>query len=487
MTELHLPFLELAISIPLLGALWVRRIHDPFRARLAAVIFSGLSLVCVLAAWEDLFALHAGVAHDSWDVVSRFFGPQFLSIDELNVALLPVVALLYFLTILTTQRTKLRRFSFDLTLVTEAITLATFTCREPWGVVALLAIGTVPPYLELKSRNRPTRVYVLHMAAFVALLVVGWGGVWLGDGSGLVASLAMIPLFLAILIRAGMAPMHCWTTDFFEHASLGGALLHLLPITGAYGAVRLLVPFAPDWLMWGFGLISLATAVYAAGMALVQREVRRFFCYIVLSNSALVLVGLEVATPLGLTGALCVWISVGLSLGGLGLTLRALEARFGRLSLTDFHGLYEHTPTLAVCFALTGLASVGFPGTLGFIGTELLIDGAMSNYPYAGVALIFAATLNGIAAVRAYFLLFTGARHVSSVSLQIRGHERFAVLTLAGLLLGGSLVAAPWVASRHHAAEQLLHGRQDEHTLPGHAQLHPETERREQADAAVRL
>jgi NADH-quinone oxidoreductase subunit M len=48
------------------------------------------------------------------------------------------------------------------------------------------------------------------------------------------------------------------------------------------------------------------------------------------------------------------------------LSLRALEARHRRLSLAGFHGLYEHTPALAVCFLLTGLASVGFPGTFGF-------------------------------------------------------------------------------------------------------------------------
>ena len=80
-----------------------------------------------------------------------------------------------------------------------------------------------------------------------------------------------------------------------------------------------------------------------------------------------------------------------LSLGGFGLTLRALEARFGRLSLTDFHGLYEHSPTLAVCFLLTGLASVGFPGTLGFISTELLVDSAVEANPSVGIAVVAAA------------------------------------------------------------------------------------------------
>ena len=35
----------------------------------------------------------------------------------------------------------------------------------------------MPPYIELVNRGRPTRVYVLHMALFVGLLVLGWAAV----------------------------------------------------------------------------------------------------------------------------------------------------------------------------------------------------------------------------------------------------------------------------------------------------------------------
>jgi NADH-quinone oxidoreductase subunit M len=175
-----------------------------------------------------------------------------------------------------------------------------------------------------------------------------------------------------------------------------------------------------------------------------------------LSFSSLVLVGMELVTSISLAGALSLWFSVALSLGGFGLTLRALEARFGRLSLKDFHGLYENSPALAVCFLVTGLASVGFPGTLGFVATELLVDGAVEANIAVGIAVAAAAALNGIAVLRAYFMIFTGARHASTVSLVIGRRERFAVLTLSALLLGGGLFPQLGIVSRHNAAEQLL-------------------------------
>jgi NADH-quinone oxidoreductase subunit M len=249
-------------------------------------------------------------------------------------------------------------------------------------------------------------------------------------------------------------------TDWFEHASLGIAILYAVPLSGVFAAVRLVLPIAPEWVLRSIGLISLATAVYAAGMATVQREARRFYAYLFLSHASLVLVGLELQTLLSLTASLCLWLSVILSLGGFGLALRALEARFGRLSLVNFHGLYGHSPTLAVCFLATGLACVGFPATIGFISTELLVDSAVEVSPLVGVAVVAATALNGIAVVRAYLLLFTGARHYSSVSLEMGLRERLAVLTMAALILCGGLFPQFGVSSRFLAVEQIFRQRQ---------------------------
>lgn len=472
MTHLHLPLIELSIVIPLIGAAWLSRVRDSMRAQRLCALFTGLTFFVALLAWQDFRSLHAIEVDDAWDPIPQLLGRRLFVIDELSAPLLPMVAMLYFLTSLATLRTKMRRFSFALSLVSEALRLATFSCRDPWMVIGLLAAGTVPPYLELRQRGKPTRVYVVHMALSVVLSVAAWSIVDF-EGKQPVHSLwAIVPLLVAICIRAGMAPLHCWMTDFFEHATFATALLYVTPITGAYAVVRLVLPIAPDWVLHSIGLISLATVVYAAGMALVQREARRFVCYLFLSHSALVFVGLESVNTIGLTGALSVWISTALSLGGFGLALRSLESRFGRLSLTRFHGLYGQTPELAMCFLLTGLSSAGFPGTLGFVGTELLVDGAVEAYPHVGVILVLATAINGIAVVRAYFLLFTGAQHTSAVSLHVGLRERLAVLTLTTLIIGGGIFPQPGISSRYLAAEQILDSRPKQLIEPTVADSH---------------
>lgn len=445
MTSLHAPWLTLAVALPLVGAMVVGRLRSAERAFRWTLAFNAAALACSLAAALDFYLGGTSEARAIDGLSVRLF-----SIDELSAPLVPLIALLHFLRTVATAQTQLRRSSFALALAAESIRLAIFCCREPWPLIALLAVDALPPLVELLARRRPIRVYVVHMGIFIVLMVGGWA--LAGTHGGLSAVL----LLGAVLVRSGAVPLHCWLTDLFEHATLGTAMLFATPLAGAYLAIRLVLPIAPDWILRSLAVVSLTTAVYAACMATVQREARRFYAYLFLSHASLVLVGLEMNTAVSLTGALALWVSVALALGGFGLTLRALEARYGRLSLADFRGLYEQSPALAICFLMTGLASIGFPGTLGFVGAEMLVDGAVEANPLLGVAVVVAAAVNGIALLRAYFLLFTGTRHASKVSMTARPRERFAVLTLAVLIFAGGLVPQPGIATRRRAADAIL-------------------------------
>lgn len=459
MPELHLPLIEAAILFPLIGAILVSRMRQPETARRWSLAFAALALFSTTVAWQDFIGLGVPLAHDHWDFIGELIGRNVFAIDAVTAPLLPLISLLYTLTILATLRTKIRRFSFAWTMASMTLTLGTFCCQDEWGIIALLALATLPPFFELRSRGKSTRVYAIHMAAYVGLMVFGWSCVCL-EGSGAVHSLfAVLPLLIAVLIRSGIAPTHVWLTDLYENATFGTALLFTTPLSGAYAILHLVLPIAPGWVLQSMGLVSLMTAIYAGGMAMIQKDARRFFSYLFLSQSSLVLVGLESASHVGLTGGLCVWASVVLALGGLGLTLRAVESRFGHFSLTSYRGLYEHVPLLAVCFLLTGLGSVGFPGTIGFVGTEILIDGVVEVYPHIGAAVVIAAAFNGIAIVRAYFLLFTGAKHASSISLNVGLAERTAVLTLAILILGGGFLPQPGIAMSSNAATEIISAR----------------------------
>src|SRR5690606_28007200 len=134
-----------------------------------------LAVGCTVGEWYDFSTLHTFEAHDHWDLLEFLFHRDVFVVDELSAPLLPLAGLLYLLTVATTNRTKVSRFSFGWTLTSEAILLATLGCRSPWMIVALLGLATIPPWIEFRHRNRSSRVYVLHMALFLGLLAVGVG------------------------------------------------------------------------------------------------------------------------------------------------------------------------------------------------------------------------------------------------------------------------------------------------------------------------
>ncbi|MFO0078695.1 MAG: proton-conducting transporter membrane subunit [Planctomycetota bacterium] len=484
MSELHLPWLELAILLPLVGAGIVAAIGSPDRARVWTLGFLSASLLGTLGAWVDFAWLETEVAHDRWDGLSWISGRNLLSMDEFSAPMLALVSLLGLLTVLGTLKTKLKRVSFGGVLLNQALGLTIFSAHEPWLLIGLLSLSVLTPWYELVQRGKPTGVYLTHLVPFVLFLWAGW---WLVAGNPEGAwwhYCGGVLLVLAVLLRSGVAPLHCWMTDLVEHAPFGSSILFVTPMAGAYAAVRLVVPEAPDWSLKLLVWAPMLTSLYAAGMALVQKELRRFFVYLFLSHASLVLVGLETATTEALAGGLSVWFATSLSLAGFGLTLRSVESRLGRISLADYHGLFEHMPTLAVLCLLTGLASVGFPGTIGFVATELLVDGVIHRYPWTGVAIVLAAALNGISVLKVYFRLFTGPRHSTSICLRARPAERLAVLLLVAVMIGGGIYPQPFLASRFRAAEHLLGERTGTQPQPMQQEEHePEVEGVERTEA----
>ena len=169
MFELHLPWLELAIVTPLIGAALVFRVRDPELAWRRAIVFTFTALCFTVGEWQDFNSLHTFEAHDHWDIVTPLVGPDAIVVDELSAPLIPLAALLFFLVTLTTMKTKNRRFPFAWNMISLSLLLALLSCRQPWGIIALLTAQAVPPWIELRSRGRSTRVFAFTCSCATGL------------------------------------------------------------------------------------------------------------------------------------------------------------------------------------------------------------------------------------------------------------------------------------------------------------------------------
>jgi NADH-quinone oxidoreductase subunit M len=158
-----------------------------------------------------------------------------------------------------------------------------------------------------------------------------------------------------------------------------------------------------------------------------------------------------------------------LGFAGLARCVLVLEARRGRMDLTRYHGGYERLPLLGVSFLAMGLACTGFPGTLGFIGQELLVNGAVGVFPIMGFAVVMASALTGLAILRMYFSLFCGRSDVlshQSLRLGVKPLEAWSFVALVIALIGFGLMPRPLVDSRFDASDEILRLRQERISRP---------------------
>jgi NADH-quinone oxidoreductase subunit M len=122
-------------------------------------------------------------------------------------------------------------------------------------------------------------------------------------------------------------------------------------------------------------------------------------------------------------------------------------------------------PLLAASFLVLGLACTGFPGTLGFVGEEMLIEGAVHGFPALGFLVVAASALTGLAVLRMYFSLFCGSRP-STLKLPLLRREAIAFGAAAAVLVISGLVPQPIVASRLRASQSILEQRAESHVDP---------------------
>jgi NADH-quinone oxidoreductase subunit M len=273
---------------------------------------------------------------------------------------------------------------------------------------------------------------------------------------------------IAALIRKGIVPFHAWVPEVFDHGRLGPAILFSAPQLGAYMTVVLIVPRASPETLRLIAFLALGTAVYGAALALVQTSARRACGYLFMSQSALVMAGLDCTSENALAGGLLVWLSAGLAFAGLARCVLVLEARRGRLDLGTYHGGYERMPLLAISFLAMGLACTGFPGTLGFVGQELLVDGAVDVFPVMGFAIVVASALTGLAVMRMYFSLFCGRPSppaAPGLRFGLTRREAWTFVALVIALVGFGLAPRPLVDSRLAASREILQLRSA--ALPG--------------------
>src|SRR4051812_36135306 len=177
---------------------------------------------------------------------------------------------------------------------------------------------------------------------------------------------------------------------------------------GAYGGMRVAMNLFPQGFQmcskW-IAVLAVIGIVYAAAVALRQRDLKFVIGYSSVSHMGFVLLGLATANVFGISGVVLQMFSHGV----IGALLFAVAGRmiYRRTHTRDLDALSAMNlsaalPFAAFAFVVASAASMGIPGFSGFAAEITILLGAWKSFPLAvlitgaGMVLVAAFTLRAL-------------------------------------------------------------------------------------------
>ncbi len=189
-----------------------------------------------------------------------------------------------------------------------------------------------------------------------------------------------LAFFAAFAVKVPMWPVHTWLPDAHVEAPTAGSVIlaGVLLKMGGYGFLRFSLPMLPEASLFFTPLIyslSVVAVIYTSLVALAQEDMKKLIAYSSVAHMGLVTIGIFTATQQGLEGAMIQMLSHGVVSAALFLVVGVIYDRIHTRLIARYDGLVSRMPVYALFFMIFMLASVGLPGTSGFVGEVLVLVG----------------------------------------------------------------------------------------------------------------
>ncbi|MFQ5773216.1 MAG: NADH-quinone oxidoreductase subunit M [Kiloniellaceae bacterium] len=225
----------------------------------------------------------------------------------------------------------------------------------------LLFLALLAMYFEVGTTDIPTMLAHDFPAGMQTWL-------WLG-------------LFASFAVKIPMWPVHTWLPDAHTEAPTAGSvvLAGVLLKMGGYGFVRFslpMLPLASEFFTPLIFTLSIVAIIYTSLVALAQEDMKKLVAYSSVAHMGFVTLGTFTVTQQGLEGAIFQMLSHGVVSAALFLLVGVVYDRMHTRLMARYEGLVNRMPAYALAFMIFMLASVGLPGTSGFVGEFLVLVGA---------------------------------------------------------------------------------------------------------------
>ncbi len=401
------PLLSFVTCLPLAGAimilLFVRGdVEDVARnSRWGAFWVSLVTFLASLVLW---FNFEPGTADfqfvEQHDWLPEYKIAYLMGVDGISVFFVLLSTLLTPICILASwtaiqERVKEYMIAF---LVLETMMVGMFCALDFVVFYIFFEAVLIPMFLIIGVWGGPRRVYaafkfflytllgsVLMLLAIIAMYIVAGTtdvpALMQFNFDPALQTWLWLAFFASFAVKVPMWPVHTWLPDAHVEAPTAGSVIlaGVLLKMGAYGFLRFslpMLPIASDFFTPLIFTLSIVAVIYTSLVASAQEDMKKLIAYSSVAHMGFVTVGIFAVNQQAVEGAIIQMLSHGFVSGALFLCVGVVYDRIHSREITRYGGLVNRMPKYAFVFMLFMLASVGLPGTSGFVGEFLIMLGA---------------------------------------------------------------------------------------------------------------
>ena len=284
-------------------------------------------------------------------------------------------------------------------LVLETMMVGMF-CALDFVIFYMFFEGVlIPMYLIIGIWGGPRRVYAsvkffLYTLTGSVLMLIALLAMWVTAGTTDIPTLfrtdfpvhmqywLFLAFFASFAVKVPMWPVHTWLPDAHVEAPTAGSVIlaGVLLKMGGYGFIRFSIPMLPqatDYFAPMIFALSVVAVIYTSLVALVQTDMKKLIAYSSIAHMGVVTIGLFTLNEQGIGGGMFQMLSHGIVSAALFLVVGVIYDRMHTREIDRYGGLADRMPNYALVFMLFTMASIGLPGTSGFVGEFLVIVGSL--------------------------------------------------------------------------------------------------------------
>ena len=483
------PLLSLVTFLPLVGALMIllTRGDEAVVARNARFVALWTSLVTFLISllvWANFDNRDAGfqmVESVTW-IASGQIGYK-MGVDGISLFFVLLSTLLTPICILSAWdavqvRVKEYMIAF---LVLETLMVGMFCALDILVFYIFFEGVLIPMFLIIGVWGGPRRVYAafkffLYTLAGSVLMLLAILTMYFQAGTTDIPTLMQAGLFgpelqtwlwlaffASFAVKVPMWPVHTWLPDAHVEAPTAGSVIlaGVLLKMGGYGFLRFSIPMFPlasaDFAPLVFAL-SVVAIIYTSLVALAQADMKKLIAYSSVAHMGFVTIGAFTMTEQGVQGSIFQMLSHGVVSGALFLCVGVVYDRIHSREIADYGWLVYRMPRYALFFMLFMLASVGLPGTSGFVGEFLVLMAAFEVSTWLAVLATSGVVLGATYMLWLYRRVVFGVLDKENLKniLDLSPREIAIFAPLIALVLWMGIYPTPFLDAMAASVEQLV-------------------------------